>query len=160
MQPSTNRLVTEAALSTALAAAAPIPDVRFAGTSNSAATLASTSFVVVPITSVGTNVGSGTWDAVNYTLTLPVTGLYLCVAKVRIADSSTARNVHLNIHTSNADDATGSWRQVGGVQRDTIQTTRLDTFTAGQALRAVLYSEGSTFPLTSSSLSIVLLRNT
>ena len=169
MQPSDRRLVTEAQLAAALAGGTAGADVRFEGNSGvsgtgTVATLSANTFVAVPIGigalgGVTVNVGGGTWDPANYLYTVPVSGLYLCVNALRIVDNSSARSVHLNVHTSNADHPSGIWRNQGGVQRDSLEHIRLVNLTAGDVVRAVTYSEGSTYPMSSASLSICLLRS-
>lgn len=166
MQPSDRRLVTEASLASLLAGGS--ADVRFEGNSgvsgvNTVATLAAGTFAAVPIGigalgGITTNVGGGTWDSTNYLYTVPVSGLYLCLATLRILDSSSTRSTHLNVHTSNADHPTGLWRNTGS-GRDVSEHVRIGSFTAGDVLRSVYYSDGATFPMNAASLTIILLRS-
>ena len=120
-----------------------------------ATTLAASSFVTVtygPATP-STNVGGGTFDTGTGIYTVPATGRYLILARVRAEDNMTARSVGVGVHGSNADGPYFVWRTTGA-PRDVLTYQRVDSFTAGTQLRTFIYSEGGTYPLIAAALTI------
>lgn len=118
-------------------------------------TLAASSFVTVtygPATP-STNVGGGTFDTGTGIYTVPATGRYLILARVRAEDNMTARSVGVGVHGSNADGPYFVWRTTGA-PRDVLTYQRVDSFTAGTQLRTFIYSEGGTYPLIAAALTI------
>ena len=120
-----------------------------------ATTLAASSFVTVtygPATP-STNVGGGTFDTGTGIYTVPATGRYLILARVRAEDNMPARSVGVGVHGSNADGPYFVWRTTGA-PRDVLTYQRVDSFTAGTQLRTFIYSEGGTYPLIAAALTI------
>lgn len=118
-------------------------------------TLAASSFVTVtygPATP-STNVGGGTFDTGTGIYTVPATGRYLILARVRAEDNMTARSVGVGVHGSNDDGPYFVWRTTGA-PRDVLTYQRVDSFTAGTQLRTFIYSEGGTYPLIAAALTI------
>ena len=118
-------------------------------------TLAASSFVTVtygPATP-STNVGGGTFDTGTGIYTVPATGRYLILARVRAEDSMTARSVGVGVHGYLDDGPYFVWRTTGA-PRDVLTYQRVDSFTAGTQLRTFIYSEGGTYPLIAAALTI------
>lgn len=108
--------------------------------------IAANAFTTYPLNAVEENVGGGTYNTSTFIYTVPVTGLYMCVGSIRMSDNAAARNVMIGIGTSNVDGTHTLWRNMGGVQRDSLQYTRIARFTAGDQVRMYIYSTTSTFP--------------
>ena len=118
-------------------------------------TLAASSFVTVtygPATP-STNVGGGTFDTGTGIYTVPATGRYLILARVRAEDNMTARSVGVGVHYYLDDGPYFVWRTTGA-PRDVLTYQRVDSFTAGTQLRTFIYSEGGTYPLIAAALTI------
>ena len=119
-------------------------------------TLAASSFVTVtygPATP-STNVGGGTFDTGTGIYTVPATGRYLILARVRAEGFMPLRSTGVGVHGSNGDGPFFVWRDTGGSARDVFSYQRIDTFTAGTQLRLFIYSDGYTYPLIAAALTI------
>lgn len=118
-------------------------------------TLAASSFVTVtygPATP-STNVGGGTFDTGTGIYTVPATGRYLILARVRAEDNMPARSVGVGVHYYLDDGPYFVWRTTGA-PRDVLTYQRVDSFTAGTQLRTFIYSDGGTYPLIAAALTI------
>lgn len=116
-------------------------------------TLNGGSFQAIAMDTVDENVGGGSWDGSLYTV--PATGRYLGVARIRIGANAAARSVYGAIGTANADVSHGIWRHMGGVIRDVMLVVRVSTFTQGDKVRLVLFNDSSTFPLIGAGMDLV-----
>ena len=103
------------------------------------------SFTKVTLATVNTDADAN-WDASNNWYTVPETGLYLILGKIRPNDSTTAgTTVGIGVHSSTADGPYFKWGKVGpagsGVLRATIDYQRIASFNAGDQLRMFSYSD-------------------
>jgi hypothetical protein len=68
--------------------------------------------------------------------TVPETGRYMCVSRVRYADSlATSNSMCQGVHTSNADGPHMAWDSPAVGTRKTIVNARVSSFTAADQLR-------------------------
>lgn len=103
------------------------------------------------------NIGGGIWNTTNNTYQVPTTGRYLITSKLRIKDGSTARSFGVGVGVSNIDAPYFSWRQFGGVARDTFLYTRIDSFIAGDLLRLYIYSDNAGVDTNGAEITIDLI---
>jgi hypothetical protein len=122
-------------------------DVQFEVARTGAQTaIGSGSFSTYPLDGTPTvNLGGGSWNSGTYIYTIPKTGLYLCLAAIRLNDGGASRSVAVAIGTSNADGPHVLWQQMGGVTRSGVQYTRMTRFTVGDLVRLYIYSDGANF---------------
>lgn len=85
---------------------------------------------------------------------VPTTGIYLCLAKTRVGDGSSAMQLGVGVHTSSVDDASFQWQTTGTALRSVLSYQRLAQFSAGAMLRLYVYA-GSQFYQTVGSLTII-----
>jgi hypothetical protein len=111
---------------------------------SSTVNLGSGAFTTYPLDQLVTNVGGGSYNTSTFIYTVPSTGLYLCLAGIRMNDGEVVRNVAIGIGTSNADAPYVLWYDMGGT-RAGRQYTRLARFTAGDQVRLFIYSESTNF---------------
>ncbi len=108
-------------------------------------TISPSSFTKITLPTVNSDTESN-WDGTNNWYTVPTTGLYLILAKIRPSDGTTAgTTVAIAVHTSEVDGAYLKWGKMGplgtGVNRTTVDYQRLAYFTAGDQLRLFTYSD-------------------
>ncbi|WP_154793309.1 hypothetical protein [Occultella kanbiaonis] len=128
--------------------------------------LPQSSFVTVPKALVTVDQGGGVWDPIANTYAVPVAGIYLVTASVRLWDDTTAgvaRSTGHGADIANVDTAAGfAWRKMqattGADRRDVFQFTRVMHCNAGDPLRQFIYSDARTFDVQASALSVLLLR--
>ena len=92
-------------------------------------------------TTVVTDPG-GLYDGTIYTV--PQSGTYMCVSKVRPLDASAANNICQGVHTSNVDGPWMVWNEPGQTstgKRSTIVNARVMSCTAGDQLRLYTFGE-------------------
>lgn len=123
-------------------------------------TFPATTFAVVNYSTVVTNVGGGVWDGTNKTWQVPVTGAYLCVARIRLADSTTDRGFGQGVHTATSDGTWFVWGSRGGFTRSGMPYTRVAKFNAGDLLRHFGYNDGAAVDITAASFTATLLART
>ena len=114
-------------------------------TGETSVSLASSTFTTYPLNSVIENDGGGSWDATNFLYTVPITGIYLITAGIRMQDNSSSRSTAVGVGTANADAEFVSWADLGGEQRSGRQFLRIASFNQDDALRLFIFSDGSTF---------------
>lgn len=122
---------------------------------NGGASVSASSFSTFPLDGVPTvNIGGGSWNTGTYIYTIPETGLYLCLAGIRLSDNGAERSVAIGIGTTNADASFVEWQTMGENPAQTIpdersgrQYTRLARFTAGDLVRLFIYSDGVSFSI-------------
>lgn len=91
--------------------------------------------------------------------TVPASGLYVCVSKLRPNDASPANSIGQGVHTSNIDGAWIAWQdtpQASGQKRLTIVNTRVAEFTAGDQLRLYTFADVA-YTINKASMSIYRL---
>ncbi|MCE5217943.1 hypothetical protein LLH03_13045 [bacterium] len=123
-------------------------DVQFAVSRVGASTsIGSNTFTTYPLDGTpSVNIGGGSWNAGTFIYTVPKTGLYLCLAGVRMTDNSPARSLAVGIGTTNADAPHVHWDESGGSganERAGRQYTRLARFTIGDQVRLFIWSADS-----------------
>jgi hypothetical protein len=125
-----------------------------AGRAGGATTVGASGFSTFPLDSVVTNIGGGSYNTSTFIYTVPKAGLYLCLGWIRLADSSTSRNVGISIGTSNADGPAVAWGTMGGTganMRQSLQYDRLTRFSVNDQVRLFIYSDGATFSVPGST---------
>ena len=95
--------------------------------------------------------------------TVPTSGYYLCVAKLRFADNVPGQiNYGLGVGTTNLDNPSFTWfltnSSSSGYSRNGASNSSIGYFTAGQQIRMYAYVDAATtLPVNSAELSIVKL---
>ena len=120
-----------------------------------AATIAKDTFAPVPLKTVVTNNGGGSWDAGSKSYIAPSDGVYLIQSRIRLNDTSSARGVYQAVNDTARDTPEGVWSHNQHGYRFTMPYTRLMRVTAGTPLKLVIYSAGQDANITDASLSIV-----
>ena len=120
-----------------------------------AATIAKDTFAPVPLKTVVTNNGGGSWDAGSKSYIVPSDGVYLIQSRIRLNDTSSARGVYQAVNDTARDTPEGVWSNNQHGYRFTMPYTRLMRVTAGTPLKLVIYSAGQDANITDASLSIV-----
>ena len=120
-----------------------------------AATIAKDTFAPVPLKTVVTNNGGGSWDAGSKSYIVPSDGVYLIQSRIRLNDTSSARGVYQAVNDTARDTPEGVWSNNQQGYRFTMPYTRLMRVTAGTPLKLVVYSAGQDANITDASLSIV-----
>ena len=120
-----------------------------------AATIAKDTFAPVPLKTVVTNNGGGSWDAGSKSYIAPSDGVYLIQSRIRLNDTSSARGVYQAVNDTARDTPEGVWSNNQHGYRFTMPYTRLMRVTAGTPLKLVIYSAGQDANITDASLSIV-----
>lgn len=86
--------------------------------------------------------------------TVPFTGLYRITVKLRPVGGQAARSTHLSAGSVAADYPYGMWTNVGGMTRQTFLFSRVGRFTAGDAILAFTYSDGSALNVNAVNMTI------
>ena len=120
-----------------------------------AATIAKDTFAPVPLKTVVTNNGGGSWDAGSKSYIAPSDGVYLIQSRIRLNDTSSPRGVYQAVNDTARDTPEGVWSNNQQGYRFTMPYTRLMRVTAGTPLKLVVYSAGQDANITDASLSIV-----
>lgn len=89
-----------------------------------------TSFNKINLQNITENIGNGTWDNVNKSYEIPLTGTYFVSASVRFTDSSPARDVFINVDSKREDTPSALWGYSNS-GKFTIQYSRLGYYRAG-----------------------------
>lgn len=117
-----------------------------------------TAFGKLTLDTANSNVG-GYFDTANSWYTVPVTGLYLSIAKVRLTDSvgTSGANLGLGVDGTVADGPHFVWQSIPSATRKTFDYQRLALFTAGTHLQLYAYYDGGNVTMAAASLNVVRL---
>lgn len=116
--------------------------------------------IVMPTKTVDT---AGGYNTSTGQYTVPATGTYLILAKVRPQDNAGAgQGVGIGVHTSNADNPNFVWgipvAPSSGTTRTVFGYQRLAQFNSGDVLRLFCYvANGSSLVLSAASMQIIRL---
>lgn len=123
-------------------------------------TIANTTWTKLDVAgTVATNNGGG-FNAGTDIYTIPVSGIYICQALVRIADSyPTNANLGIGFHTSEVDGYWFQWNKImplnTGGSRLSVDYTRVASYTAGWQSRLYCFQDsGSPMAITAINLSV------
>ena len=117
-------------------------------------------YTAIPMTTITTNTGGGTWDPVNHTYTIPSDGVYFIRSSIRTVDNSPMRNIYQIVNDVNGDRPEGTWSSnQAGVRRSTLPYSRMMRATAGTKLKLIVVSDLQGVQLSDASLTITKLSN-
>jgi hypothetical protein len=125
---------TDAVVATNAADIADLQTVRhlYEGSRSSIQTIGAGIFTTVTLTTVADPEGLVT----SSVYTVPETGRYMCLSRVRYADGlATSNSMCQGVHTSNADGPHMAWDSPAVGTRKTIVNARVSSFTAADQLR-------------------------
>jgi hypothetical protein len=146
----------------------PVLDVSVGDGTNTTFQTVANAFTTIILPIVATDTAGG-YNTVASQYTIPITGTYLIVSKLRFADRLTSTpgvgvSFGQGVHTSNVDGSWFSWAvtTVASQQGDTRQghlNTRIARFTAGSRINMYAYYDlgGSTGDIVAASLNVCLL---
>ena len=117
-------------------------------------------YTAIPMTTITTNTGGGTWDPVNHTYTIPSDGVYFIRSSIRTVDNSPMRNIYQIVNDVNGDRPEGAWSSnQAGIRRSTLPYSRMMRATAGTKLKLIVVSDLQSVQLSDASLTITKLSN-
>ena len=126
---------------TVAGAAAALPLLSVETNGNSGMQTVGASFTTLALANVIADTANG-WNASTNTYTVPNTGTYLIVSRVRLADGATAgMSYGQGVNTTNVDGTFFLWSTTVGVRNGSINT-RLVKLTAGQTVNLYAYVDG------------------
>lgn len=119
--------------------------------------VAAGSFTTISLNTKVSDPGNN-FNTSTFMYTVPSTGLYLVLARMRIVDASTSGNNYgISVHTSNSDGPWFQWQtnasQSGG-NRWSANYQRLASFSAGNQLRLFTYGQ-SAFNINNAAMQIL-----
>lgn len=107
-------------------------------------------FTKINLDNITENIGNGTWNNGNKSYKIPLTGTYFVSASVRFTDSSSARDVFINVDSKQEDTPSSLWGYSNS-GKFTIQYSRLGYYRAGDDIS--LWAFGQTSP-TNTTVSV------
>ena len=126
---------------TTAVAAASLPMLNVETNGSNGVQAVGASFTTLAMANVITDTANG-WNASTNTYTVPNTGTYLIVSRVRLADGSPAGlSYGQGVNTVNVDGTFFSWTTTAGARNGSVNT-RLVKLTAGQTVNLYAYVDG------------------
>lgn len=118
----------------------------------------SSSFTTITLSSEASDLGNN-FNTSTSIYTVPSTGVYLCLGKVRFTDGSGTADAGLGIGigASSEDGAHFLWTSVGTATRRAFPYQRMAQFTVGDQLRLYTYYDHGT-PATLANASMTIRR--
>ena len=127
--------------STGTVAAGALPTLNVETNASNGVQSVGTSFTTLAMGNVITDTANG-WNASANTYTIPNTGTYLIVSRVRLSDGSAAGvSYGQGVNTTNVDGTFFLWSTTVGVRNVSVNT-RLVKLTAGQTVNLYAYIDG------------------
>ena len=112
-----------------------------------------TAFTTVAMGNVIADTANG-WNAAANTYTVPNTGTYLIVSKVRLADGTgPGISYGQGVNTANVDGPYFQWATTAGVRSQSLNV-RIVKLTAGQTVDLFAYVDGATATVWTAALTI------
>lgn len=116
------------------------------------------SFTQIGLDTAQANTG-GYFNTTTSAYTVPATGLYFIVAKLRFTDSSGAAgsNLGIGVDPTIGDAPHFVWHTVGAATRRTFDYQRIANFTAGATLKLFTYYDGGSATYSGAQMTVVRL---
>lgn len=126
--------------------------VRIKDAATGTQSLNTSGFQLITLPTEVTDTGNN-YDPATGLYTVPATGVYYCLAKVRLVDGTSAnQNIGVGTHTATSDHEEFEWRTTAG-NRQVYSCARVSAFTQGQQLRVVFWTS-TAMTVVAGSLSV------